>query len=333
MCCRLGFLNHIFFTFSLSLFCLSAYSSVGEKRLRDGARASRSDSPVLVLEEKAPVLLPIGEIVGDYPLIRPMGVKVHDFYHAVLFNQEDRIIKSFCAQIQMAPSYWKTEINNVKRELFWPSDKSSNSFLLVDEKEPSVEGIQKYLASRGCGVIPIIYEEESGSDDGSVNILDFRGVFIHVYPEFFKLTYPEQCAHLDDGLIYFQNNHAFNVHFMHKKALDAHPCNQPALESIMKLYITFARRYSDLLCAHNGSRELRLDDSSKVDYIAEFVKMRTEDASEIVEPWIEASENPGKEDISLFMLIEEQKEKDDIAVQDCGDGIGTVLWSHMDRDR
>ncbi|MCX5923259.1 MAG: hypothetical protein NTU89_01700 [Candidatus Dependentiae bacterium] len=317
----------------MSFFSIEAYCSVGEKRLRDGARASRADSPVLVLEEKSPVLLPVGKIIGDYPLSRPKGVKVHDFYHAVLFNQEDKIIKSFCAQIQMAPSYWKTEVNNIKRELFWPSDKSSNSFWLVDEKEESVDGIQKYLSSRGCGVIPIIYEQPSESDDSSDNIIDFRGIFIHVYPEFFKLTYSEQCDHLDGGLVYFQNNHAFNVHVMHKKALEAHPYNQPALESIMKLYITFARRYSDLLCANNGSRELRLDDSSKVDYIAEFVKMRTEDASEVVEPWIDASENPGEEDISLSVLIEEQKGKEDFAVQDCGDGIGKVLWSHMDKDR
>jgi hypothetical protein len=301
--------------------------------MRGGARPSRPASPVLVLEETSPVLLPVGKIIGDDPLVRPKGVKVHDFYHDVLLQQEDKIIKSFCAQIQMAPSYWKTEINNIKRELFWPSDTSSNSFWLVDEKAPSADGIQKYLSSRGCGVIPIVYEQPSDSGDSSDNIIDFRGVFIHIYPEFFKLTYAEQCEQLDNGLIYFQNNHAFNVHFMHKKALDAHPYNQPALERIMNIYVTFSRRCADLLCAYSGSREVRLDDSSKVDYIAEFIKMRTEDAREIVKPWIDASENPGKEDASLLALIEEPLEKEDFAVQDCGDGIGKVLWSHMDRDR
>lgn len=328
------FFNRVFFVLYLSIFCLEAYCSVGEKRTRDGIGLPRPSSPILVLEDVSPIIMPIGRIVGDAPLSRPDGVKFDDFYQRILSEQECVILRSFCAQIQMEPSYWKTGIKNIKKELSWPDERSSYKFWL-DEKEVSIDdGIQKYLACRGCGLVPIIYVQDSESDDGGlVSIIEFRGTSIYIHPEFFKLTRSEQCANLDEGLTYFQNNDAFNIQFMHRNTIQADPSNQPALENIMNIYMKFARRRNDLAFALNGCDKKRLDDTSLVDYVEEFVKMRSDDAKEIVSPWLRSLKGPSKEDKGLEVVAEDAMATQDLVAKGSDDGIGEVLWSHMERGR
>ena len=313
---------------------LSSYGAETTLALRSQLTSS-TEEPLLRLDQIEPVLRPIGPIIGDVLFEKSFNEKALNFYTRMLRAQENEIISSFCAQINMEPTYWPALIYNLKKSMKWPG-LYRDELVFCDDVSSYCDFVQKYLKGMGCGKVPVVYSD-SCSNKGTK--LSVRGVTLHVCAKTSELELNEDLkGTLDYLALYFQNNDAFHVHVMHQQILKAPASKQPALEKIMNLYALFALRRNDIGQVFCGCDKKRSDESCSVDYIKELVQHIQSDAGVVVNPWLQECEAPviKSKDFkcAVCSALCSTKMKFDHEVTESLEGVDCCdrCWADMDRD-